>query len=94
VVVTATTWTTPGVAQEVFAQMRGRDFPRLAGVYADGKYHNYDLEDWLSLHRRPYRLEVVSRPAAGAEVQAAAGAVDGGADIHLAGPLPVAEQGL
>jgi len=32
-------------------------------VYAGGTYHNYDLYDWLSLHRRPYRLEVVSRPA-------------------------------
>src|SRR5204863_1945298 len=26
------------------------------------KYHNYALYDWLSVHRRPYRLEVVSRP--------------------------------
>ena len=31
-------------------------------VFADGKYHNYELYDWLSVHRRPYRLEIVSRP--------------------------------
>jgi putative transposase len=49
-------------APAVFAQVRGRDFPRLEAVFADGKYHNYDLYDWLSAHRRPYRLEVVSRP--------------------------------
>ena len=29
---------------------------------ADGKYHNYALSDWLCLHRRPYRLEIASRP--------------------------------
>jgi putative transposase len=45
----------------VFAQARGRDFPRLAVVYADGKYHNHDLYHWLRKHRRPYRVEVVSR---------------------------------
>ena len=52
----------PGRAQDVFAEVRGRDFPRLRVVFADGKYHNYELYDWLSVHRRPYRLEIVSRP--------------------------------
>ena len=41
--------------------MRGQDFPRLEVVFADNKYHNYALYDWLRLHRRPYRLAVVSR---------------------------------
>ena len=49
-------------APAVFAQVRGRDFPRLEVVYADNKYHNHDLYDWLQNHRRPYRVEVVSRP--------------------------------
>ena len=49
-------------AKAVFAQARGRDFPRLVVVYADNKYHNHDLYDWLRKHRRPYRVEVVSRP--------------------------------
>jgi putative transposase len=44
------------------ARVRGRDFPRLRVVFADGEYHNYALYDWLRRHRRPYRLEVVSRP--------------------------------
>jgi putative transposase len=49
-------------AQNLFAQVRGRDFPRLRVVFADGKYHNYALYDWLCVHRRPYRLQIVSRP--------------------------------
>ena len=49
-------------AQRVFAEMPGRDYPRLRVVWADGKYHNYALYDWVSRHRRPYRVRVVSRP--------------------------------
>lgn len=63
VVVTAAHVDDARAAQAVFAQVRGRDFPRLVKVFTDSKYHNYDLYNWLSLHRRPYRLEVVSRPA-------------------------------
>lgn len=62
VVVTAANVDDARAAQDVFAQVRGRDFPRLRVVFADAKYHNYALYDWLSLHRRPYRLEIVSRP--------------------------------
>jgi putative transposase len=62
VVVTAANVDDARAAQAVFAQVRGRDFPRLRVVFADHKYHSYELYDWLSLHRRPYRLEIVSRP--------------------------------
>jgi putative transposase len=62
VVVTAANVDDARAAQDVFAQVRGRDFPRLRVVFADNKYHNYGLYDWLSVHRRPYRLEIVSRP--------------------------------
>ena len=48
-------------APALFAQARGRDFPRLRVVYADNKYHNHDLYAWLSKHHRAYRVEVVSR---------------------------------
>src|SRR3954451_17265891 len=60
VVVTAANVDDARAAQDVFAQVRGRDFPRLRVVFADVKYHNDALEDWLSLHRRPYRLEIMS----------------------------------
>ncbi len=63
VVVTAANVDDARAAQAVFAEVRGRDFPRLEVVFADSKYHNYALYDWLRIHRRPYRLEVVSREA-------------------------------
>jgi putative transposase len=62
VVVTAANVDDARAAQDVFAQVRGRDFPRLRVVFVDGQYHNYALDGWLRIHRRPYRLEVVSRP--------------------------------
>jgi len=61
VVVTAANVDDARAAQELFAQVRGRDFPRLEVVFADGKYHNYALYGWLRRHQRPYRLKVVSR---------------------------------
>src|SRR5215217_7728158 len=63
VVVTAANVDDAKAAQDVFAQVRGKDFPRLEVVFADQKYHNYGLYDWLARHRRPYEVEVVSRPA-------------------------------
>src|SRR5947209_4965791 len=54
VVVTAANVDDARAAQAVFAQVRSRDFPRLQRVYADSKYHNYDLYNWLSLHQRRY----------------------------------------
>jgi putative transposase len=62
VVVTAANVDDARAAQDLFAEVPGRDFPRLWKVYADSKYHNYELSNWLGLHRRPYRLEIVSRP--------------------------------
>jgi putative transposase len=63
VVVTAANVDDARAAQDVFARARGRDFPRLEVVYADNKYHNYDLYRWLRVHQRRYRIEVVSREA-------------------------------
>jgi putative transposase len=62
VVVTAANVDDARAAQGVFARVRGRDFPRLQRVYADSKYHNYDLYTWLRVHHRPYHLEIRSRP--------------------------------
>jgi putative transposase len=62
VVVTAANVDDAKAAQQVFAQVRSRDFPRLEVVFADGKYHNHELRAWLGRHRRGYELEVVSRP--------------------------------
>lgn len=63
VVVTAASVDDARAAQILFADMPGRDYPRLRVVWGDGKYHNYDLYDWVVRHRRPYRVGVVNRPA-------------------------------
>lgn len=62
VVVTAANVDDGRAAQDVFAQVRGRDFPRLEVVFGDNKYHNYDLYQWLRVHHRPYRVEVKTKP--------------------------------
>src|SRR2546427_241825 len=51
VVVTAANVDDARAAQDIFAQVRGRDFPRLRVIFADHKYHNYELYDWLCIHR-------------------------------------------
>jgi putative transposase len=62
VVVTAADVEDGRAAQTVFADMPGAEYPRLDVVWGDTKYHHYELYDWLSVHRRPYRVVVVSRP--------------------------------
>jgi putative transposase len=62
VLVTAASVDDARAAREIFADMPGRDYPRLRVVWGDGKYHNYELYDWLSVHRRPYEVAVVNRP--------------------------------
>lgn len=62
VAVTAANVDDARAAQEVFAQMPGRDFPRLEVVQADNKYHNHELYRWLRVHQRPYDIWVISRP--------------------------------
>jgi len=64
VVVTAANVDDARAAQDLFADMPGWYYPRLQVVWGDGKYHNYELYDWLSLHRRPYTVAVVNRPPA------------------------------
>jgi putative transposase len=49
-------------APQVLAQVRPQDFPRISKMWADSKYHNYNLRDWIHQHRRPWELEVISRP--------------------------------
>ncbi len=69
VVVTAANVDDARAAQALLAQVRGWDYPCLQVVFADSKYHNHALNAWLRRHRRPYRLEVVSRPQGEREFQ-------------------------
>jgi putative transposase len=64
VVVTSAALDDAAAAPQVLAQLDRQNFPRLEVVWADSKYHNYRLYDWLESRKRqlPWRLEIVSRP--------------------------------
>jgi putative transposase len=49
-------------SHSVFTQRDHMGLPRLTKIWADQKYHNHDLRDWLAKHRPQWDLEVVSRP--------------------------------
>jgi putative transposase len=61
-VVTAANVDDARAAQQLFAQLPGKDWPRLEVVQADAKYHSPELDRWLRVHHRPYWVMVVSRP--------------------------------
>jgi putative transposase len=63
VVVTSAAVDDAQAARDVFATMGPDAFPRLTVVWADGKYHNHALNDWLSRQTDlEWELQVVSRP--------------------------------
>jgi putative transposase len=62
VVVTAASVDDARAAPAVLRQLDRTAYPRLERVWADGKYHNYDLYDWVRRGRVQYELEIVSRP--------------------------------
>ena len=48
-------------AQDLMAQVDSVALPRLRTVYADNKYRNYALYDWMDDYVN-YRLHIVRRP--------------------------------
>ena|SRR5271166_2824852 len=48
-------------AKDVLAAVDSEGFPRLRTVYADNKYHNYELYDWVDDNVN-YQLQIVRRP--------------------------------
>jgi putative transposase len=48
-------------AKELLEMVESEAFPRLETVYADNKYHNYSLYEWVEGHV-DYRLHIVRRP--------------------------------
>ena len=79
-------------AKLVLKKMVGR-FPRLKKILADGIY-NGGIAEWAK-EVGGWILEMVrSVPEGEKRVQGAEVAVDRGADVRLAGPVPSAEQGL
>jgi putative transposase len=49
-------------AVELLKQVQVHDFPRVQTIFADSKYHNHALEDWLAKNRPGWRIEVKARP--------------------------------
>ena len=48
-------------APELFARLGGQPVGKVAVMYADSKYHNYDLYGWVEANAR-WGLEVIRRP--------------------------------
>jgi putative transposase len=48
-------------AKELLAMVESEGFPRLDTVYADNKYHNHGLYEWIEANVN-YRLHIVRRP--------------------------------
>lgn len=66
VVVTSASMDDATAAPQVFTQLTRRAHPRLEVIWADSKYHNHALHDWLRRRAQTihWRLEIVSRPRA------------------------------
>lgn len=62
VAVTAASADDGNAAPEVLGQLDDGRFPRLKLVYADRKYENAALTEWLAARGDPFRVEVVGRP--------------------------------
>lgn len=64
VVVTSAAVDDAAASPQVMAQLASADFPRLEVVWADSKYHNHQLNEWLERQKAilSWRLEVVRRP--------------------------------
>lgn len=62
VVVTAASLDDAAAAPQLFSHLCADRFPRLQVVWADGKYHNHQLNEWLNDFEPAWRLEIVSRP--------------------------------
>ena len=63
IVVTAANVDDAAAAPQVLEQLKSAQQPRLAVVWADIKYHNYELYAWLARQRSiGWRLEIVRRP--------------------------------
>ena len=63
VLVTAASADDGTTAPQVLAKLTAEHRSRLGKIWADGKYHNHRLNDWMKRSGVGYEIEVVSRPA-------------------------------
>ena len=92
VLVTAADVDDAKAAAELFARLEGQPMGKVGRMFADNKYHNYALYEWVD-EQRP--VGAGDRAAARGQegLGEAADPLDGGADVRLAGQVPPAEQG-
>ncbi|HMB07235.1 MAG TPA: transposase, partial [Isosphaeraceae bacterium] len=57
VVVTAASADDGATAPQVLGQLDRSRFPRLEVVFADQKYKNHALDEWLAVHKKRFRVE-------------------------------------
>ncbi len=62
VVGTAASADDAAAAPRTLARLDAGRFPRLEVVWADSRYHNHRLNEWLAAESPRWRLEVVRRP--------------------------------
>jgi putative transposase len=62
IVVTQAKLDDAAAAPLIFQNLTSDKLPRLEVVWADGKYHNHQLNEWLAGFQPRWRLEIVSRP--------------------------------
>ena len=62
VAVTAASVDDAAAAPRVLAQLDAARCPRLELLWADAKYHNHALNDWITVTAPRWRIEVVRRP--------------------------------
>jgi len=77
-------------AQTLFEWMPKTAFPRLETVQADNKYHNYQLQNWLRVPKRPYAVWVVNRPPGERKFMP----LGGGENFCLVGTLSTVKERL
>jgi transposase len=61
VLVTAASADDGAAASPLFARLEGQPVGKVRRVFADGKYHNYALYEWVE-ENAPWRLVIVRRP--------------------------------
>jgi putative transposase len=62
VVVTAANLDDGTYAQLVLAKLPAEQYPRLKKIFADNKYHNKTLQQWMSANQVPYSIEIGTKP--------------------------------
>jgi putative transposase len=49
-------------ASKVLEKLDPLKYPRLKVIFADNKYQNGTLNEWMQEHQSPYRIEITSKP--------------------------------